>query len=189
MAIMILIYSGLFSDHVLDHVFSDHVLAGSCIFRSCTGWIMYFHIMYWLHHLFSDHVLAGSFIFRSCTGWIMYRLDNLFSDHVLAGSFFRSCTGWIIYFQIMYCINMILACMKRTTWPSDVSVSAAVHSSLSFFLSVCVCIFICVFIYLFCMFRSAWLGAKHYLLTCMFRCLLFICSFSCIFVFFIDWLI
>ena len=166
MAIMILIYSCLFSVYVLDHIFSDPVLAGSCIFRSCTGWIMHFQIMYWLDHVFSDHVLAGSYIFRSCTGWIMhfqilYWLDHVFSDHVLldhvlAGSFlFRSCTGWIVCFQIMYCINMILACMKRTTWPSDVSVSAAVHSSLSFFfLSGCVCIFICVFIYLFCMFRS-----------------------------------
>ena len=171
MAIMILIYSGLFSDHVLDHVFSDHILAGSCIFRSCTGWIMYFQIMYWLHHLFSDHVLAGS-----CTGWIicfqiMYWLDR-FSDHVLVGSFiFRSCTA------------------STWSWPAwreplgpvmSVWVLLFTHLFLSFF-SVCVCIFICVFIYLFCMFRSGWLGAKHYLLSCMFRCLLFICSFSCIF--------
>ena len=162
MAIIILIYSCLFSGHVLDHVFSDHVLAGSCIFRSCAGWIIYFQIMHQLDHVFSDHVLAGSFIFRSCTGWIMYFqimywLDHVFSDHALAGScIFRSCTGWIVYFQIMYCINMILACMKRTTWPSDVSVSAAVHSSLSFFLFESGYLFVYLFICFVCLGLVVW---------------------------------
>ena len=130
---------------------------------------MYFQIMYWLDHVFSDHVLAASFIFRSCTGWIMYRLDNLFSDHVLAGSFFRSCTGWIIYFQIMYCINMILACMKRTTWPSDVSVSAAVHSSLSFFFLcfVSVYLFVYLFICFVCLGLVDWVQNTTYWVVCL----------------------
>ena len=105
MAIMILIFS---------------LYTGSCIFRSCTGWIMYFQILYWLDHAFSDHVLAGSCIFRSCTGWIiyfqiMYWLDHAFSDLVLAGScIFRSCTagsctGWIISFQIMYWLDRLFS--------------------------------------------------------------------------------